>query len=56
MHKDPNSMLIVNKDVINLIKKLLDKKYEREGYMYPINRVDVILEALELLREKYEGG
>ena len=53
MSKDVNSILIVNKDVINMIKELLDKKYERDGYMYPLNRVDVILEALEALKEKY---
>lgn len=54
MNKDTNSILIKNKEVINLVTKLFDEKYERERYMKPINRIDVILEALKLMEAKYE--
>jgi len=55
MSKKQNAILIVNKKIIDLVKKLMNEKYRREGFMYAVTRVDIILEALELLDEKYSN-
>ena len=55
MNKKQNTILIVNEKVIKLVKKLMDEGYRREGFTYPITKVDILLEALDLLEEKYDN-
>lgn len=48
--KDNGAILIKNKKVIRLIDELLDAKYREEGFMYNVNRVDILLEALQFYK------
>jgi len=55
MKKKQKAILIVNGKVIKLVKKLMNEKYRREGFTFPITKVDILLEALDLLKEKYDN-
>lgn len=55
MRKKQNAILIVNKEAIKLVKKLMNEKYRRDGFVYQVTKVDILLEALDLLKEKYDS-